>query len=199
MSLIHCNLRVLMAEKNLNIQKVKDNTTLSRTTISNLYNNYGTGIQFDTLKQLCQLLECQPGDLFSFYDISTEFKEISFKDEFTLEETYLNFRNNNDIDQSKNIINTLFEVLIKYNRDTINFELPIKIAFTFEDEFTLKVNGTIDQVYKDKIKEMNIPFVVDNHIINQLENFVIESVNERYHLDFGYEPIKQIFDFNIGN
>ncbi|WP_449623197.1 helix-turn-helix domain-containing protein, partial [Robertmurraya sp. Marseille-Q9965] len=49
MGIIHCNLRVLMAEKNLNIQKVKDNTSFSRTTISNLYNNYGSGVHYDTL------------------------------------------------------------------------------------------------------------------------------------------------------
>lgn len=55
-----------MAERELNIQNVKDQTTLSRTTISNLVNNYSKGIQFDTLAQLCTLLNCTPGDLFSY-------------------------------------------------------------------------------------------------------------------------------------
>lgn len=64
MSLIHCNLRVLMAERGLNIQKIKDNTTLSRSTISKLVNNSGYGVQFDTVRQLCELLRCSVSDLF---------------------------------------------------------------------------------------------------------------------------------------
>lgn len=77
MSLIHCNLRVLMAKKGLNIQNVKDKTSLSRTTISNLYNNYGHGIQFDTLLELCNLLNCTPGDMFSIIEIIMDFKVVS--------------------------------------------------------------------------------------------------------------------------
>lgn len=74
MGFIYCNLRVLMAERGLNIQKVKDQTTLSRTTISNLYNNNGSGVQFDTMLQLCEILRCSPGDLFSYIDLRTKFE-----------------------------------------------------------------------------------------------------------------------------
>ncbi|MCC2249101.1 helix-turn-helix transcriptional regulator [Virgibacillus sp. AGTR] len=68
MSSVHCNLRVLMAERQLNIQQIKDKTTLSRTTISNLYNNKGAGVRFSTISQLCKLLNCQPGDLFRYQE-----------------------------------------------------------------------------------------------------------------------------------
>lgn len=76
MGFIHCNLRVLMAERGFNIQKVKDKTSLSRTTISNLYNNNGAGIQFDTMKELCELLRCNPGDLFSYIEIEPNFDVV---------------------------------------------------------------------------------------------------------------------------
>lgn len=54
-----------MAERGLDIQNVKYQTTLSRTTISSLINNNSAGIRFDTMLELCTLLKCTPGELFS--------------------------------------------------------------------------------------------------------------------------------------
>ncbi|MFK4167678.1 helix-turn-helix domain-containing protein [Paenibacillus lautus] len=62
--MIKCNLRVLMAERKLNIQDVANKTGLSRTTISALVNENGKGIQFDTLETLCYFLKIDPGELF---------------------------------------------------------------------------------------------------------------------------------------
>ncbi len=66
--MIEKNLRVLMAESNLNIQEVSNKTGLSRTTISNLVNGYSKGIQFDTITKLCEVLKCKPTDLFNGVD-----------------------------------------------------------------------------------------------------------------------------------
>lgn len=57
------NLRILMAKKKLNIQDVSDRTKLSRTTVSKLYNETSTTIGFDTIIKLCNLFECEVGDL----------------------------------------------------------------------------------------------------------------------------------------
>lgn len=58
------NLRVLMAEREMNIQDVATETKLSRTTISNLINGYSKGIQFETLEKLSAILKCEPVDFF---------------------------------------------------------------------------------------------------------------------------------------
>ncbi|HCT0554341.1 TPA: helix-turn-helix transcriptional regulator, partial [Staphylococcus pseudintermedius] len=61
--LITSNLRVKMAEYNYSIKDVHEQTHLSRTTISNLYNGYSDGIKFYTLEKLCDLFNCTPNDL----------------------------------------------------------------------------------------------------------------------------------------
>ncbi|ARJ16908.1 helix-turn-helix transcriptional regulator [Staphylococcus lugdunensis] len=61
--IITSNLKVKMAEFNYSIKDVHEKTKLSRTTISNLYNNYSDGIKIDTLEKLCDLFNCTPNDL----------------------------------------------------------------------------------------------------------------------------------------
>lgn len=57
------NLRVLMAKNKLNIKDVHEATGLSRTTISKLYNEESTQIGLETIAKLCELLNCEVGDL----------------------------------------------------------------------------------------------------------------------------------------
>jgi len=57
------NLRVMMAKKKMNIQDVSNATGLSRKSISKLYHDVSTQITFDVLERLCNLFECEPGEL----------------------------------------------------------------------------------------------------------------------------------------
>lgn len=57
------NLRVLMAEKKMNIQDVSNSTGLSRKSISKLYHEISTQITFEVLEKLCDLFDCTPDDL----------------------------------------------------------------------------------------------------------------------------------------
>ncbi|WP_077622036.1 helix-turn-helix domain-containing protein [Sediminibacillus massiliensis] len=57
------NLRILMAQKKMNIKDVHEATGLSRTTISKLFNEESSTIAFDTIYRLCKLFDCEPGDL----------------------------------------------------------------------------------------------------------------------------------------
>ncbi len=57
------NLRMLMAEHKMNIQDVSNATGLSRKSISKLYHEISTQITFDVLEKLCNLFECDPGDI----------------------------------------------------------------------------------------------------------------------------------------
>lgn len=61
---VHCNLSTLMGRKRYSIQDVHILTGLSRSTVSSLYNDKATRIDFDTLEKPCRLFECSAGELF---------------------------------------------------------------------------------------------------------------------------------------
>lgn len=56
-------LRIMMAEKKMNIQDVSNATGLSRKSISKLYHEISTQITFDVIEKICDLFDCEPGDL----------------------------------------------------------------------------------------------------------------------------------------
>jgi putative transcriptional regulator len=60
---IECKLSTLMGENRYNIQFVCDHTGISRSTISTLYHDKIKRIDFETLDKLCELFDCEPGDI----------------------------------------------------------------------------------------------------------------------------------------
>ena len=71
---LHCNLSTLMGKNRFSIQDVHDKTNLSRTTISNLYNDRATRIDYVTVEKLCNLFDCEISELLNFHN---NFKEHS--------------------------------------------------------------------------------------------------------------------------
>ena len=55
---IHSNLSTLMGSRRYSIQDVHEKTGLSRNTISNLYNDKASRIDFETIDKLCILFGC---------------------------------------------------------------------------------------------------------------------------------------------
>lgn len=53
-----CNLSTLMGKNRYSIEDIHQKTGLARKTISNLYNDKATRIDFLTLEKLCIALEC---------------------------------------------------------------------------------------------------------------------------------------------
>lgn len=70
MTMVKCNLSVLLAEKRLTISKVSKDTGLSRTTLTALSTGSSSGIQFDTLDTLCTYLNVTPERLFAFAPVN---------------------------------------------------------------------------------------------------------------------------------
>ena len=64
--MIKNNIPVQMAEKRMNIQKLSEKSGISRTTLSKIYNDKATRIDFSTLNALCWALECSIGDLLEY-------------------------------------------------------------------------------------------------------------------------------------
>jgi putative transcriptional regulator len=60
---ITSRLSVLMGERRYNIQAVMDRTGLDRNTVSNLYHDKLKRIDLKTLDKLCNLFDCEPGEV----------------------------------------------------------------------------------------------------------------------------------------
>lgn len=56
--IIKCNLSTLMGTKRYSIKDVHEKTGLSRGTVSNLYNDRATRVDYETLAKLCTLFGC---------------------------------------------------------------------------------------------------------------------------------------------
>jgi len=64
---ICCKLSTLMGEKRYNIQAVLDKTGLARSAISKLYHDKTNRIDYETLSKLCELFQCETGDIIEYY------------------------------------------------------------------------------------------------------------------------------------
>lgn len=65
---LHCTLSTLMGTNRLSIQDVHDKTKLSRTTISNLYNDKAKRLDFETIEKLCELFCCDVSEILMLID-----------------------------------------------------------------------------------------------------------------------------------
>ncbi len=63
---IICHLDERLAERNMTVMELSQRVGVTHVNLSILKNNRAKAIRFSTLIALCQALDCQPGDLFSF-------------------------------------------------------------------------------------------------------------------------------------
>ena len=69
---LRSNLSTLMGKYRYSIKDVHEKTGLSRNTISNLYNDRATRIDFETLQRLCCLFKCDINELLILCKLETE-------------------------------------------------------------------------------------------------------------------------------
>ncbi|PTB84712.1 Cro/Cl family transcriptional regulator [Pseudidiomarina aestuarii] len=60
------NLDVMMARRKMKMKDLADAIEISQTNLSLLKNSHVRGIRFNTLAKLCEVLECQPGDILEY-------------------------------------------------------------------------------------------------------------------------------------
>ena len=63
--MVKCNLSALIGAKKLKISDVVRDTGINRSTITRLYHETKTRIDFETLEKLCVYLDCEVGELIS--------------------------------------------------------------------------------------------------------------------------------------
>lgn len=59
-----CRLSTMMGKARYSIQDVHIKTGLSRSTVTQLYHDKATRIDFETIEKLCNLFDCDLNDLF---------------------------------------------------------------------------------------------------------------------------------------
>ncbi len=60
---ITIHIDVLLAERKMRAKVLADELGLTEAQLSKIRNGHMKGIKFDTLDRLCDLLDCEPGDI----------------------------------------------------------------------------------------------------------------------------------------
>lgn len=163
--LITSNLRVKMAESGYTIKDVHNKTKLSRTTISNLYNDYSDGIKFDTLAKLCELFNCTPNDLILVTDIHV--KEINYNKINTV----FGLNNDKSFNENNKMIFYNADILLTLNNQDFELTVPF-ILKTYIDEQDLNIgelyiDGEDNTFISKKLNLTGSNKVVVNNYIEQ--------------------------------
>lgn len=62
------NLDVMMAKRKIGLTELSDKVGVSLANLSILKNNRARAVRFSTLQAICQVLNCQPGDILEYID-----------------------------------------------------------------------------------------------------------------------------------
>lgn len=170
--IITSNLNVKMAEYNYSIKDVHEKTKLSRTTISNLYNNYSDGIKIETLERLCDLFNCTPNDLLKITYIN--FDDITFEKVNTVYDL------NEDRSFKENDKMVFYKANVQLTVDNIFHELEISLIVknlnTHQDsDLNIGVLRLENDYNLFIANELNSTGLVKIPVSNKIEEFVLSE------------------------
>ena len=60
------NLDVMLAKRKMSMTELSEQVGVTMANLSILKNGHAKAVRFSTLERICQVLECQPGDLLEF-------------------------------------------------------------------------------------------------------------------------------------
>lgn len=66
--MIEINLDVMMAKRKISLKELSERVGITEANLSILKNNKAKAVRFSTLEALCEVLECQPGDLMVYVE-----------------------------------------------------------------------------------------------------------------------------------
>lgn len=181
--MIISNLSEILGKKRIKIAQVIKDTGISRPTLTSLYYNNSSGINFDTLSKLCKYLDVKPNDILYYseidiIDISVKFDDFSISDE--------------TIDDQGNSAEVI---------DSADFKGVVKLENLDFNELTFE--GYLKQdSYRDKedfslYLKLNIPkdaynLFIDDTVQTYLEESIIGNILEAFDSVYGYAVISSI-------
>lgn len=66
--MIVVNLDVMLATRKMSVTELSDKVGITMANLSVLKKGKAKAIRFSTLEKICQVLECQPGDILEYRD-----------------------------------------------------------------------------------------------------------------------------------
>ena len=60
------NLDVMLAKRKMNVTELSEQVGITMSNISILKNGKAKAIRFSTLEKICEVLDCQPGDILEY-------------------------------------------------------------------------------------------------------------------------------------
>lgn len=66
--MIIVNLDVMLAKRKMSVTELSERVNITMSNISILKNGKARAIRFSTLDLICEVLECQPGDILEYID-----------------------------------------------------------------------------------------------------------------------------------
>ena len=63
---INVTLDVMLAKRKMSVTELSERIGITMANVSILKNGKAKGIKFETLRKICDVLDCQPGDLLEF-------------------------------------------------------------------------------------------------------------------------------------
>ena len=198
--MIKNNFNTLMAERQLKITRVSNDTGISRTTLTALSQEMSKGVQLDTLNTLCNYFSITPCEFFSYipYDIQYNFdimdeqgEVINQRDEleYTMQKKALLFINVFDNKGlKKHTFEILYFVLTTYNT-TVDVETD---EF---GEFLRDIIGNSSKVILDQkqfengdnefiifLKQLEVQW--QTKIIDDIMQYMAKGINKKVDGDF---------------
>lgn len=169
--MIRCNLSILLAERNIRITKLSNDTGISRTTLTYLANNYSKGVQFDTLNTLCSYLHVTPDDLISFIPIEIEHIYVSRSgDQLDISATITN----KGISKECNFCGSVFLYPDKENAFPYSFDISLSLYDSDNDPDIEKENEFIRSTFN----ALPVSFLSD--IENEITTDIIDDLEYEY-------------------
>ena len=65
---IRVNLDVILAQRKMSVTELSQKVEITIANLSKFFTEKAKAIRFSTLERLCQVLDCQPGDLLEYVD-----------------------------------------------------------------------------------------------------------------------------------
>lgn len=66
------NLDVMLARRKMSMTELSEKVGVTMANLSILKNGHARAVRFATLEKLCEVLECQPGDLLAYEQAESE-------------------------------------------------------------------------------------------------------------------------------
>nr|WP_300409340.1 helix-turn-helix transcriptional regulator [Lagierella sp.] len=66
--MIRVNIDVMLAKRKMSVTELSNRVGITMANISILKNNRAKAIRFETLNKICEVLQCQPGDILEYVE-----------------------------------------------------------------------------------------------------------------------------------